>query len=33
MLSRLAEIFKENEREGIVTIEYDTKIFYGHLTA
>lgn len=33
MLSRLAEIFKENKREGIVTIEYDTKIFYGHLTA
>ncbi|MDQ2976690.1 MAG: class I SAM-dependent methyltransferase [Acidobacteriota bacterium] len=32
MLSRLAEIFKDNEREGIVTIEYDTKIFYGHLT-
>jgi ubiquinone/menaquinone biosynthesis C-methylase UbiE len=33
MLSRLAEIFKENEHEGIVTIEYDTKVFYGHLTA
>jgi ubiquinone/menaquinone biosynthesis C-methylase UbiE len=33
MLSRLAEIFKRNEREGIVTIEYETKIFYGHLTA
>jgi SAM-dependent methyltransferase len=33
MLSRLAEIFKQYEREGIVTIEYDTKIFYGHLTA
>jgi ubiquinone/menaquinone biosynthesis C-methylase UbiE len=29
MLSNLREIFQENARNGVVTFEYDTRVFYG----
>lgn len=32
MLSNLREIFQGNEKNGIVTFEYDTRVFYGRLT-
>ena len=31
MLSELQEVFNRNQKEGIVSFEYDTKIYYGHL--
>lgn len=31
MLGELAEIFKGNEKHGIVSFEYETKVYYGHL--
>jgi hypothetical protein len=32
MLSKLKEIFDLNKNEGAVTFEYDTRLYYGHLT-
>jgi SAM-dependent methyltransferase len=32
MLRRLREIFDRHNHHGIVTIEYQTELFYGHLT-
>jgi SAM-dependent methyltransferase len=32
MLSKLKEIFNRNKKAGAVTFEYDTRIYYGHLT-
>ena len=32
MLSDLQEIFQGNAKNGIVTFEYDTRVFYGRLT-
>jgi hypothetical protein len=31
MLTRLKSIFASHEKDGTVTIEYQTRIFYGHL--
>lgn len=31
MLSLLEQIFKAHARDGIVTFEYDTRVYYGHL--
>ena len=31
MLAYLEEIFAQHQREGMVEIEYDTHVFYGHL--
>jgi SAM-dependent methyltransferase len=31
MLSELEKIFSENNSQGIVTFEYDTRVYYGHL--
>lgn len=31
MIARLSEIFAENQGNGAVRFEYDTKIYYGHL--
>ena len=31
MLARLREMFEGNQRDGEVTVEYDTKVYYGHL--
>ncbi|HVQ38813.1 MAG TPA: class I SAM-dependent methyltransferase [Pyrinomonadaceae bacterium] len=33
MMSELEEIFRTRQRGGIVDFEYDTRIYYGHLTA
>jgi len=32
MLSKLKEIFDLNNNAGAVTFEYDTRVYYGHLT-
>lgn len=32
MLRRLEEIFNENQKEGIVSFEYETRVYYGHLS-
>jgi ubiquinone/menaquinone biosynthesis C-methylase UbiE len=32
MLSHLRDIFQGNAKNGIVTFEYDTRVFYGRLT-
>lgn len=32
MLSELQEIFDCNEKQGIVSFDYDTKVYYGHLS-
>lgn len=32
MVSKLVKIFDENKSAGTVTFEYDTRIYYGHLT-
>jgi ubiquinone/menaquinone biosynthesis C-methylase UbiE len=32
MLSELEEIFNANQKDGIVSFEYETKVYYGHLT-
>jgi SAM-dependent methyltransferase len=32
MLSKLREIFDANAENGRITFEYDTKVYYGHLT-
>jgi SAM-dependent methyltransferase len=32
MLNELDEIFKAHQKEGIVSFEYETKIYYGHLS-
>lgn len=32
MFAQLEEIFNEQNREGIVTFEYDTRVYYGNLT-
>jgi SAM-dependent methyltransferase len=32
MLAELPELFSSHQREGQVVFQYDTKIFYGHLT-
>lgn len=32
MISRLEEIFNARKRNGVVDFEYDTRIYYGHLT-
>lgn len=31
MMQRLAEIFRENEKEGRVALAYDTEVWYGRL--
>jgi SAM-dependent methyltransferase len=33
MVSSLEELFNAHNQDGIVTFEYETKIYYGHLTA
>jgi SAM-dependent methyltransferase len=33
MISRLEEIFNARNRNGVVDFEYDTRIYYGHLTS
>ncbi len=33
MLSKLEEIFDLHKNRGAVTFEYDTRVYYGHLTA
>jgi SAM-dependent methyltransferase len=33
MLAQLQEIFDANNREGTVILEYDTRVYYGHLRA
>lgn len=33
MLARLEAIFNEHKRDGIVTFEYETRVYYGQLTA
>jgi SAM-dependent methyltransferase len=33
MLEELVQIFQSHQEDGKVTIEYDTKIYYGHLRA
>ena len=32
MMAKLSEIFAKHERNGIVIFEYDTRVFYGHLS-
>ncbi len=32
MLAKLEEIFEAHKRDGRVTFEYDTRIYYGHLS-
>jgi len=32
MMSKLEEIFNAHERKGVVDFEYDTRVYYGHLT-
>jgi SAM-dependent methyltransferase len=32
MLREAEELFREHQTDGKVTIEYDTKVYYGHLT-
>ncbi len=32
MLREAEELFREHQADGEVTIEYDTKVYYGHLT-
>ncbi|HEV7743921.1 MAG TPA: class I SAM-dependent methyltransferase [Pyrinomonadaceae bacterium] len=32
MLNELEEIFNANQKEGIVNFEYETKVYYGHLS-
>lgn len=31
MLENLEEIFNANQQDGIVSFEYETKVYYGHL--
>lgn len=31
MLAQLEAIFNSHQRDGVVTFEYDTKVYYGHL--
>jgi hypothetical protein len=31
MMRELPQLFSQNETDGHVTLEYDTKIYYGHL--
>lgn len=31
MLARLREIFNAHQRDGLVSLEYDTRVFYGQL--
>ena len=31
MMKRLAEIFAAHQKDGTVTFEYETRVFYGHL--
>jgi SAM-dependent methyltransferase len=31
MLAKLEELFAEHQQNGIVSFEYDTRVFYGHL--
>lgn len=33
MMVRLSELFDANQKNGAVAFEYDTKVYYGHLTA
>jgi SAM-dependent methyltransferase len=33
LFAKLEEIFKAHECDGIVTFEYETRVYYGHLTA
>jgi hypothetical protein len=33
MLREAEELFREYQSDGRVTIEYDTKVYYGHLTS
>jgi ubiquinone/menaquinone biosynthesis C-methylase UbiE len=32
MVAELEAVFAANEKDGIVSFEYDTKVFYGHLS-
>ncbi|HEV7683788.1 MAG TPA: class I SAM-dependent methyltransferase [Pyrinomonadaceae bacterium] len=32
MLNELEEIFNANQKDGIVSFEYETKVYYGHLS-
>lgn len=32
LFAELEEIFNANKREGMISFEYDTRIYYGHLT-
>ena len=32
MLREAEELFREHQTDGRITIEYDTKVYYGHLT-
>jgi SAM-dependent methyltransferase len=32
MFAKLEEIFNANKREGMISFEYDTRIYYSHLT-
>jgi SAM-dependent methyltransferase len=32
MLGKLEELFNANQKDGIVSFEYETRIFYGHLS-
>ena len=32
MLAELEDIFNAHQRDGIVTFEYETKVYYGHLS-
>ena len=32
MLKELQEIFDRNQKQGIVSFDYDTKVYYGHLS-
>ena len=31
LFSELEEIFKRHQKDGIVTVEYDTRVYYGQL--
>ena len=32
MIRKLQEIFKRNQKDGTVSFEYETKVYYGHLS-
>lgn len=32
MLAKLEELFNTNQKDGIVTFEYETRVYYGHLS-